>query len=249
VRRGFWHSLTVKVSFIGLVVGLAACAADVGESEQAYDDEDTLEGTAQDVTNPCGGKAEGAFICTDNTHFDRCLQGSPLNRAIECAKPLVCRADQAAICVRDDGKVVNPPAAAQPPAAQQPAAQQPAAQQPAAQQPAAGQPPTVVVNANGKTPGTFAAGAFFGTNGVVCNPEGNPVGAAVPKFDPSGRDRKDPQFITGRCFNDNDCRNPAFAPDKQPLCAKPCGICSGHDVCFQNGKQGCGFVFDFARNR
>ncbi|KAH8664634.1 hypothetical protein BX600DRAFT_437168 [Xylariales sp. PMI_506] len=42
------------------------------------------------------------------------------------------------------------------------------------------------------------------------------------------------QFITGQCFSDADCAS--------GCCANPKGVCSGPDVSFDAGKQGCGFT-------
>lgn len=58
-----------------------------------------------------------------------------------------------------------------------------------------------------------------------------------PAFDPAGAknvgNAAGQQFIGGQCLSTADCAS--------GCCANPCGICSGPDASFQNGKTGCGF--------
>jgi hypothetical protein len=69
-RRTFWSSRALKLACVSLFLGLAACSADVGSSDNL---EDETEGTLQSVDrNLCVGQAANTFQCLDDTRFEHC---------------------------------------------------------------------------------------------------------------------------------------------------------------------------------
>jgi hypothetical protein len=212
-RSSFWSSRLVKLTFVGLVMAFAACAADVGDESFGTGDDQEVGELRAGQTNLCIGQPANTFICRDDTQFQH--------------------------CVGDDRVFVNNcPAGLC--ATRSPANQNPCVGKALAAQLDGVQPPAA--NAGAVTPAPAPANGGQVNNqapannngGVQCNADGTPG----PKFDVNGTKNlgngQKLQFIGGQCLSEADCAS--------GCCAKPCGICSGPGAQFQAGKQGCGFV-------
>jgi hypothetical protein len=178
-RRSFWSSRTLKIACVTIVVGLSACAANVG-SDENLQDEESAEGLVQNAgLNLCIGQPANSFQCIDDTRFQHCVGGDAFvvnscaaglcaTRTPSIQNPCVGRE----VATRVDGVAPPAPGQANPPA-----------------------------NNNDDNNDNVTPPPPAGECGAD--------GAPGPRFDPSGTKNlgngRGEQFIGGQCLSQADC--------------------------------------------
>ena len=176
-RRPFLSSLTLKRACMGLMMGLAACSADVGSGENI---EDETDGVSQDVDrNLCVGQPANTFQCLDDTRFEHCIGNDSF----------VVNSCPAGLCATRTPSNQNPCVG-----------RELAAQIDGVQPPAAGQaaPPPAQ---NNNTGGAVAGGG----GNLQCSPDGAPGPRFDPAGTKNVGNGRGIQFIGGQWLSASDC--------------------------------------------